>query len=255
MKSLFLRIFLWFWVAMAVVVGLLVVLSPTWTRVRPAFARWERHSSARLAHEAETAGQLLKEAGPEGVRAVFRWLGMPPTGSIYLIDLRGEDVFGQELPDVVRDLSERAVAAGQSELQRDGRTFMIARPVTDAAGTPYVVAIVRGPKGRGHGSSPPRPMEILEPRALVPQLGLIVLVVGGLCYWLARYLSRPVAALRAATRRLTSGDLSARVGGVVGRRRDEIGDLSRDFDAMAERLEALIGSQRRLLRDVSHELR
>ena len=52
-----------------------------------------------------------------------------------------------------------------------------------------------------------------------------------------------------------AGDLSARVGGPVDRRRDEIGGLARDFDAMAERIEELLGSQRRLLRDVSHELR
>jgi two-component system sensor histidine kinase CpxA len=68
-------------------------------------------------------------------------------------------------------------------------------------------------------------------------------------------LARPFGALRETTRRLGVGDLSARVGGRAVRRRDEIGALARDFDAMAERLEGLVGSQRRLLRDVSHELR
>jgi len=61
--------------------------------------------------------------------------------------------------------------------------------------------------------------------------------------------------LRETTRRFGVGDLGARVGGRAVRRRDEIGALARDFDAMAERIEALVGSQRRLLRDVSHELR
>jgi two-component system sensor histidine kinase CpxA len=41
----------------------------------------------------------------------------------------------------------------------------------------------------------------------------------------------------------------------VGRRRDELADLARDFDRMAERIEALMTSERRLLRDISHELR
>jgi two-component system sensor histidine kinase CpxA len=41
----------------------------------------------------------------------------------------------------------------------------------------------------------------------------------------------------------------------VSRRSDEIGQLARDFDTMAERLERMVGSQRRLIRDVSHELR
>jgi signal transduction histidine kinase len=46
-----------------------------------------------------------------------------------------------------------------------------------------------------------------------------------------------------------------RVAPAVGRRRDELADLARDFDRMAERIEALMTSERRLLRDVSHELR
>jgi two-component system sensor histidine kinase CpxA len=84
---------------------------------------------------------------------------------------------------------------------------------------------------------------------------LLALVVGAFSLWLARYLSAPVGALRRATLRLSSGDLSARVGEPVNRRHDEIGQLANDFDAMAGRLENLVGSQRRLLRDVSHELR
>ena len=83
----------------------------------------------------------------------------------------------------------------------------------------------------------------------------MALIVGVLSFSLARYLSGPVGALRGATQRLRDGDLSARVGSPVDRRRDEIGELARDFDGMAERLEGLVGSQRRLLRDVSHELR
>jgi two-component system sensor histidine kinase CpxA len=83
----------------------------------------------------------------------------------------------------------------------------------------------------------------------------LAVIVGALSFWLARYLSAPVGALRKATRELSAGDLSARVGPPASRRRDEIGQLARDFDAMAERLETVLGSQRRLLRDVSHELR
>jgi two-component system sensor histidine kinase CpxA len=86
-------------------------------------------------------------------------------------------------------------------------------------------------------------------------LAVLALVVGVLSFALARYLARPVGVLRETTRRFGVGDLGARVGGRAVRRRDEIGALARDFDAMAERIEALVGSQRRLLRDVSHELR
>jgi signal transduction histidine kinase len=72
---------------------------------------------------------------------------------------------------------------------------------------------------------------------------------------LARYIVSPVVKLRAVTRQLTEGDLSARVGPLMGNRHDELADMGRDFDAMAARIEALLGAQARLLRDISHELR
>ncbi len=49
--------------------------------------------------------------------------------------------------------------------------------------------------------------------------------------------------------------VALRVGAQQRRRRDELEDLGRDFDRMAERLESLVSAQRRLLADVSHELR
>jgi two-component system sensor histidine kinase CpxA len=54
---------------------------------------------------------------------------------------------------------------------------------------------------------------------------------------------------------LAAGDLSARTGEPMKGRRDELAQLMRDFDRMAERIEGLMESQSRLLKDVSHELR
>jgi two-component system sensor histidine kinase CpxA len=65
----------------------------------------------------------------------------------------------------------------------------------------------------------------------------------------------PIIRLRAATQELAKGELSARAGPTGARRRDEIAELVRDFDAMAERLENLVNAQSRLLNDISHELR
>jgi len=76
-----------------------------------------------------------------------------------------------------------------------------------------------------------------------------------LCYLLALYLTSPIRRLREATQKLAGGDLQTRVATRVVRRRDELADLARDFDVMAERIESLITSQQRLTRDISHELR
>jgi two-component system sensor histidine kinase CpxA len=85
---------------------------------------------------------------------------------------------------------------------------------------------------------------------------LAMILTGGLfCYWLARHLTSPVEKLRAATQELAGGNLSTRVLPTMGKRRDELASLAADFDLMAEKIEALINSQRRLLGDISHELR
>ena len=62
-------------------------------------------------------------------------------------------------------------------------------------------------------------------------------------------------ALRAATRELAGGNLGVRVSPAMGNRHDELASLGNDFDLMAEKIESLKNSQRRLLGDISHELR
>ena len=73
-----------------------------------------------------------------------------------------------------------------------------------------------------------------------------------LCYLLAYYLTYPVRKLQHAVERFGRGDLSARA---KTRRRDELGDLGRTFDRMADRIQTLVDAERRLLLDISHELR
>jgi two-component system OmpR family sensor kinase len=72
---------------------------------------------------------------------------------------------------------------------------------------------------------------------------------------LAWYFSRPIRALRGAFEAAASGDLAPRFGAAGRGRGDELADLGHDFDRMSGRLRALLDNQRRLLHDVSHELR
>ncbi|RDI98212.1 sensor histidine kinase [Dyella solisilvae] len=84
---------------------------------------------------------------------------------------------------------------------------------------------------------------------------LSLLFIGLVGWWVARRVAKPVEAIRRATRRMASGELSARVEGQGRDAQDELAHLARDFDAMAERIEALVAHDRSVLQDLSHELR
>jgi len=98
--------------------------------------------------------------------------------------------------------------------------------------------------------------EFIARRLFVFEVPMVILIAATLfCYFVARQITRPVLGLRAAAAGIAAGRLDTRVNPRWKRRKDEIGGLSRDFDLMAERIEALMAGQRRLLGDVSHELR
>jgi two-component system sensor histidine kinase CpxA len=247
MKSLFLRIFIWLWLAMAVLAMVLVVSSPFFTRSRPRLEQWQKNAEGIVRGHLERAVRGV-EAGrteaPDG-REDGRRHHIPL--EVFVFDSEGREIRGREAPRAVSDMAARAAERGGEDVERRGGLYLMARPANDPDGRQLVVVAAL--------HRPPTLVDLIEPGALAIRLGATMLVMGALSFWLARYLSAPVRSLRRATQQLSSGDLSARVGGPVNRRRDEIGGLARDFDAMAERLEALLAGQRRLLRDVSHELR
>lgn len=246
MRTLFLRIFLWFWLATAGGAFVLIVSSPLFTRRRPSVDRWERDAGRMVEERVRSAAERI---GREGLPPARRHGEGPPDGPgrFWVLDLEGKDVAGAAVPPEVRALALHAAATGQPELQREGAVHAAARPVRDPEGRALVVVeTLRRPPGLA---------DLLEPAWLLPRLLALTALAGLLCFWLARRLSAPVEAVRAATRRLAGGDLSARVGSSAGRKRDDVAELARDVDAMAERVVELLGAQKRLLRDVSHELR
>lgn len=82
-----------------------------------------------------------------------------------------------------------------------------------------------------------------------------LLVIGAVGWRVARSISQPVYAVQNAARRMANGDLSARVASPLTAARDELGQLARDFDHMAARVQSLVERQRSVLQDVSHEFR
>lgn len=100
------------------------------------------------------------------------------------------------------------------------------------------------------GRPPPPPV----PMPLVPILSgsIVSLLFAALLAW---YFAKPIRGLHAAFESVAGGNLQTRIGASMGIRNDELADLGNDFDRMANWLESLLNAQRRLLHDVSHELR
>ncbi len=244
MNRLALRIFLWLWAVTAAVAVVLVATSPLLTRTRPGVLRWERRAAAVVRHRVRLLaarierGELRPPPCPRRRHGLAGWIATPD----------GRVLAGPRLPRAASELAREAAASpGEVLTARSGALHLAALATTDPWGRLLVgVVAVRRPPGA---------LDLLEPRVLLPRLALALVALGLIAAVLARRLTAPLRPLSAATRRLAAGDLAARVGEPLTRRRDEFGQLARDFDAMAGRLERLLEAQRRLLRDVSHELR
>ena len=135
-----------------------------------------------------------------------------------------------------------------------GVAIWLEHPVHGAAGGMFAGgAPPPPPPGVDPALRPPPPQHGWLPPPLPILAGSVVsLLFAALLAW---YFARPIRNLRAAFESVAGGKLETRIGASMGRRKDELADLGQDFDHMAARLQALLDTQRRLLHDVSHELR
>ncbi len=91
-------------------------------------------------------------------------------------------------------------------------------------------------------------------RAAIAGLSLAIVLSTLFCFALVLSMTKPISALRKASKRLAGGELSSRIGGLESRH-DEIGQLADDFNSMASQLQSVVENQKQLMANVSHELR
>ncbi|MBV5287954.1 MAG: HAMP domain-containing histidine kinase [Methyloversatilis discipulorum] len=218
MGRLFWKLFFAFVAALAVA-ALLVALafSVIWPRDGGRF----RPTTVLMA---DTVADLLQQRGADAARGlleVWRARGEPLP---WVIAPDGGELLGRTPPQD-GDMPVRAIVVDGAEWR-----------------------VVQAPR------PPPAGRMRLPPPPFVEVVAFLIGAIASSAL-LAGYLSRPVRHLHRAFDAMAQGDLEVRIAPLIGRRRDEIADLGRGFDRMATRIEQLVDAQRRLLHDVSHELR
>jgi two-component system sensor histidine kinase CpxA len=248
MKTLFAKIFIWFFMSLAV----LILASFGMTRLTsrdPATVVRRWGDPFRL--HADYARETLARDGRDGLVKLLDRMDQTSRLHAFVIDREGHEVRGLPIPAGVDSLSRRILAGQGTGFNDVERHPSFAYPLGAGAGLDSSVLVLMPPSG------PPR--HILPFVHLPPHDAWIVVVligIGGIfCYGLARHITSPVTRLRSAVAKLAAGDLSARVEGNRAIGGDELTALGRDFNRMAERIESLLAAHRQLLRDLSHEIR
>lgn len=185
--------------------------------------------STRL--ELQQARRAFETGGSSALKQCLTEIDSALRGTRYLLDARGRDlVSGTDRSQV---LSAESFSRGRPYMI-DGR-FLI---VMASADRKYHLVLIAPPP--------------VAPVRFIPYFVLLTLAIAFLGWFLSIGIVSPLHRVAAAVEQFGKGDLKARV---RSKRQDEIGDLGNLFDRMADRIETLLTAERRLLQDVSHELR
>jgi len=225
MRSLYLRILLA--LVGTVLVSLVAFLATFFAMTRPAQVGLIRQFQARRMDDAVATYQ---RGGKAALSSYLDSLDRTWTGAThYLVEAGDRDVVsGEDRSALVN--ARRGPLGGPPDM--DGRLVIV------EGRAPYRLVILAPP-----------PFNVWS---FVPYYVLILAAVALVCWLLALTIVRPVRQLAGAVDRFGSGDLATRIAAPRG---DEVGDLARAFNRMAERIETLMTAERRLLQDISHELR
>jgi signal transduction histidine kinase len=227
MRSVYTKILLWCFgvliLSLAAFIGITIFVSG-----RPAGKEVFGGMSALLLLDASGAYQ---SGGTEQLAAYLHKLDTFLRGHHYFTDADGKDlVTGEDRSALLAKVRSRWGIP-----HHVGEELITARASPDGR---YRLIIVT-----------PQPFDMTPS---IPYYLLVLAAIAILCWLLAVNIASPLRAVAGTVDRFGRGELSLRI---HSRRRDEIGDLARSFDEMAERIQTLLTAERRLLQDISHELR
>ena len=231
MSSLFWKLFLTMWLSIVGFSAAIGLLNDKLAR-----EQWAEEPATTFSRGMYRIGQRLRESlaedGIESARTEILAVPRYSRSYVYVVDQDNREILRRD--EALRLLQQRSRGMeSESVLGQDGSTYTV-----------YLVDRI-----------PPTTILAPGPQGTALRILAAALISALVSYFLARSLTSPLEALRVATRKIAAGALDARVSVGVPERHDEFSQLASDFNLMAERLETMQQANRRLLRDVSHELR
>ena len=228
MRSVYAKILLWCFATLVLSLGAFVGV----TIFMSMHAHGNGMDPARVdAMLLEDAASVYRSGGPTRLAAYMDRLNRLLASRRYLTDAQGKDlVTGED-----RSAYFSAVGRKWGVPNHTGGRFIVVQASAD--GRYRLIVVNKAP---------------LDLTSYIPFYLLILAAVALVCWILAVNIASPLRSVARTVDRFGAGDLSVRVNSA---RKDEIGELGRAFDRMAERIGTLVTAERRLLQDISHELR
>ena len=239
--SIYVKIFLWFILASGVMSGL-VFLTTVVTHAPSLGASW---MIGVLDQYARSAVEIYALQGKAGLIEYLEKIEDISRLQATLLDPQGRDLSGRGVPWGAEEVLAEARATGGTQVHI--RVLWTGATVVDGPGGKYIlVAKVLIP----YGGLVSGALQVTVLQWLMPALPGALL-----CLILSRHIASPIRTLQSVAGKIADGDFSVRASPAIAPRRDEIADLARDFDRMADRIQGLLRKQQALLGDISHELR
>lgn len=234
------RILLCFWLT------LLLVFLAGWFLIL--FDR-EDHETHGPLPPIKTGNDLALKLLTQDIETVRAWFAQQPEMDVHRIFVvyKEQELLSRTLPRPLRKMARR-LNTQHPFLHRQRDHFVFVGRLLLLPNGEHVKILIRA-------KDPHRPWRQVILDNVLGVFLLAILFSGLISYGLARYISSPIRALRNATKQLAAGDLSTRVLPTLPTRQDELYSLAQDFDHMAEQLDRSVAAQKRLIQDISHELR
>jgi len=240
-RGIYLKIFLWFSFATLVTSGAVFLITVA-THSRSLGPSW---MVGVLDQYARSAVDIYIQGGKTRLAEYLQKIEDDSFLQSTLLDPQNRDILGRGVPRGADQVLAEARATGDTQFHI--RILWTGASVVDGPDGKYIlVAKVMVPYGG-----------LLQGALETTVLGWLLPALAGalLCLLLGRHIAAPIRTLQTVAGRIADGDLSVRAAPAIGSRKDELADLARDFDRMADRIQALLRKQMELLGDISHELR